>query len=158
MEPDLSISLPPLPPGEDEQPSSKGDGEGSDGSSSDSSSPDTLLILDAKYRIESGLSDAIASIHTYRDALVEDQGDHQPRIVNGAYLLSPREPDDSGQDWKKTDMPYRLFHPKYRGQFHFGAATLRPGMSLDEVHDALEAILEDTGTELGEGNPQTDSV
>lgn len=154
MEPDLSISLPPLSPGEGEQFGSREGHEetGADGSSPDSSPPETLLIIDAKYRIESGLSDAIASIHTYRDALVEDQGDHQPRIVNGAYLLSPREPDDSGPDWKKTDMPYRLFHPKYRGEFHFGAATLRPGMSLDEVYDALEAILDDTGVDPAKGN------
>jgi hypothetical protein len=31
-----------------------------------------VIILDAKYRINDGLNDAINSIHTYRDALVKE--------------------------------------------------------------------------------------
>ena len=31
-----------------------------------------LIVLDAKYRIEEGLAEALNSIHTYRDALVRE--------------------------------------------------------------------------------------
>ena len=159
MEPDLSLSLPSVASRDDSE--SSGPTQAQDASEayegeahledrsreSGPSFPDILIVLDAKYRIESGLSQAIASIHTYRDALVEDQGDHRPRIVNGAYILSPLNPDYSDPDWQEANMPHRLFYPKYRGAFHFGAVTLRPGMSLDQIQDALQAILADTGTE-----------
>jgi len=161
MEPDLSLSLPAIPSGVDsstpqvcqdtEIHAQEAQVETASTKEGGTETPptDILIVLDAKYRIESGLNEAIASIHTYRDALVEDHGDRSPRIVNGAYLLSPLNLDDSEPDWQSTDMPHRLFHPKYRGAFHFGAVTLRPGMSLDQVQDALQAILADTGVETG---------
>ena len=31
-----------------------------------------LIVLDAKYRIDQGLNDALSSIHAYRDALVRE--------------------------------------------------------------------------------------
>ena len=50
-------------------------------------------MLDAKYRIDDGLNDALSSIHTYRDALVRevDTGDIEG-IVTAAYLLTPHLP------------------------------------------------------------------
>lgn len=49
-----------------------------------------LLILDAKYRVEAGLNDALSSIHMYRDALVSEENNNTiKRIVTGAYLITP---------------------------------------------------------------------
>jgi predicted component of viral defense system (DUF524 family) len=104
-----------------------------------------LVVLDAKYRIKSGLNDAISSIHMYRDALVEgDDTGSISAIVVGAYLLTPHKPDINSS-WKKSGMPGRLFHPAYRGNFNFGALTLYPGMPLEDVQDCLKLILKDIG-------------
>jgi len=75
---------------------------------------------------------------------VEMEGDGVQRIVDAAYLMSPHRP---GYDpsWEASEMPGRLFHPEYRGRFRFGAVTLRPGMNMDQVRAALEAVLEDAG-------------
>ena len=53
-----------------------------------------VIVLDAKYRIGDGLSDALSSIHTYRDALVREvhSGDIEG-IVTAAYLLTPYVPE-----------------------------------------------------------------
>jgi hypothetical protein len=104
-----------------------------------------IIVLDAKYRIESGLNEAISSIHMYRDALVH--GDSEGGIsgvVVGAYLLSPHKPVFE-KSWKKSSMPGRLFHPVYRGNFRFGAVTLYPGMPSETIHNSLITILEDAG-------------
>jgi len=145
MEPDLSLAFPSQSPAEPED-SSDASGEVEDIRSQESTShPETLIVLDAKYRIDSGLNEAVASIHKYRDALVEDAENLPFRIVDGAYILSPQEPGDLESDWQQADMPSRLFHPKYRGKFHFGSVTLRPGMSLSEIKESLQTILEDSG-------------
>lgn len=116
------------------------------------SSPEAaLIVLDAKYRVESQLNDAIGDIHIYRDALVEPGGDEGvKRIVTAAYILSPMDGITAG-DWKSMDLKRRLFHPEYRTAFRFGAAALRPGMSLDEVWEVLKAILSDAGVPLPPG-------
>lgn len=102
-----------------------------------------LIVLDAKYRIEQGLSDAIASIHTYRDALVReaDTGSVEG-IVSAAYLLTPTSPMVS-ESYRQTELPGRLFHPGYRAAFHFGAVTLVPGMSIANIRGALRTIVAD---------------
>ena len=52
-----------------------------------------LIVLDAKYRIDDGLNDALSSIHTYRDALVREADSGRPEgIVTAAYLLTPHTP------------------------------------------------------------------
>ena len=103
-----------------------------------------LIVLDAKYRIDTALNDAISSIHTYRDALVEDAGGGDFRgIVQAAYLLTPHIPQPSAATYQKTAMPGRLFHPEYRSTFRFGAATLKPGMNLSDICAALRAIIAD---------------
>ncbi|WP_121500879.1 DUF2357 domain-containing protein, partial [Pseudomonas aeruginosa] len=52
-----------------------------------------VIVLDAKYRINDGLNDALNSIHTYRDALVQEaEGGEIEGIVTAAYLLTPHTP------------------------------------------------------------------
>jgi hypothetical protein len=102
-----------------------------------------LIVLDAKYRIDDGLSAALSSIHMYRDALVrEADSGHIEGVVTAAYLLSPHRPELKDK-YRETDLPGRLFHPEYRKQFCFGAVTLRPGMSLGEIGTALAAVVAD---------------
>jgi hypothetical protein len=118
-----------------------------------SSSSTFLVVLDAKYRVEQQLNDAIGDIHTYRDALVEaaSEGGTQ-RIVSAAYILSPFVAASVG-DWNGMELRNRLFHPAYRTSFKFGAATLKPGMSVAEVWDVLERVLVDAGVPLPEEAP-----
>lgn len=105
-----------------------------------------LIVLDAKYRIEEGLNDALSSIHTYRDALVrEAETGGVTGIVSAAYLLAPYVPSlVSG--YRDTPLPGRLFHPEYRAGFRFGAVTLRPGMSTGEIATVLKAVVADATT------------
>ncbi len=102
-----------------------------------------VILLDAKYRINDGLNDSLNSIHTYRDALVQEASSGRTEgIVTAAYLLTPHVPDLAA-DFRKTPVPGRLFHPQYREKFRFGAVTLRPGMSLAEMRDCLKTIVAD---------------
>ena len=105
--------------------------------------PSRLIVLDAKYRIDEGLADALNSIHTYRDALVREvDGGKIEGFVNAAYLLAPQLPGvDAG--YRETPMPGRLFHPEYRRSFRFGAVTLRPGMSVTDIATALKGVVAD---------------
>jgi hypothetical protein len=104
-----------------------------------------LIILDAKYRIEEGLNAALNSIHTYRDALVhEADGGAISGIVSAAYLLTPHVPE-LREGYRDTPLPGRLFHPKYRSSFRFGAVTMRPGMTMAELGSALRTITADAG-------------
>jgi hypothetical protein len=109
--------------------------------------PGRLIVLDAKYRIDDGLNDALNSIHTYRDALVSEEAGRTTGIVGAAYLLSPQPPPLVGS-YREAPMPGRLFHPDYRGAFRFGAVTLRPGMAPAELRKALRTVVADaTGGE-----------
>ena len=76
-----------------------------------------LIVLDAKYRIEGGLNEALNSIHTCRDALVREaeSGDIEG-IVPEAYLLMPYLPGME-EEYRETPLPGRLFHPAYRRSF-----------------------------------------
>ena len=105
--------------------------------------PSRLIVLDAKYRIDEGLPDALNSIHTYRDALVREvDGGKIEGFVNAAYLLAPQLLGMEG-GYRETPMPGRLFHPEYRRSFRFGAVTLRPGMSVTEIATALKGVVAD---------------
>lgn len=107
-----------------------------------------VIVLDAKYRIDDGLNDALSSIHTYRDALVrQHDNDEVSGVVTAAYLLTPHIPV-IGEDFKTTPVPGRLFHPQYREKFQFGAVTLRPGMSGEELRDSLRTIVADAGRSI----------
>ncbi len=106
-----------------------------------------LVVLDAKYRINAGLNEALNSIHTYRDALVKEvDGGQTERIVTAAYLLTPHLPGAMQNDFRDTPVPDRLFHPKHREKFLFGAVTMRPGMSTDDLRTCLRAIVSEAGT------------
>lgn len=105
--------------------------------------PGRLIVLDAKYRIEDGLNDAISSIHTYRDALVQGPNGEE-NAVTAAYLLAPHVPGLLG-DYRTMPMPGRLFHPDYRGGFRFGAVSLKPGMSHAAIAGALRQMTLDAG-------------
>ena len=106
-----------------------------------------LIVLDAKYRIEDGLNDALNSIHTYRDALVREADTGKIEgIVRAAYLLAPYLPELS-EGYRSTPLPGRLFHPDYRSEFQFGAVTLRPGMDLAGVIRALKTVIADAAQE-----------
>jgi hypothetical protein len=105
-----------------------------------------LIVLDAKYRINEGLNDALSSIHTYRDALVQEADSGAVEgIVTAAYLLTPHVPV-LGSGYRDTAMPGRLFHPGYRAGFRFGAVTLRPGMTSSEIAAALRLVVADATT------------
>ncbi len=105
-----------------------------------------VIVLDAKYRINDGLNDALTSIHTYRDALVQEMaGGGTEGIVTAAYLLTPHVPVCLQADFKAMPMPGRLFHPAYREKFRFGAVTLRPGMSGEDLRGCLRTIIADAG-------------
>lgn len=112
-----------------------------------------LIVLDAKYRVESALSEALTSIHTYRDALVQETATETPaRIVKGAYMVTPHVPGCIGADWKSEPMPNRLFHPHYRGTFKFGAITLIPGHTTTEhARCILQHILDDSSVGISAG-------
>lgn len=106
-----------------------------------------VIVPDAKYRISDGLNDALNSIHTYRDALVQEvSGGLTEGIVTAAYLLTPHLPRELPSDFKSTPVPGRLFHLAYREKFRFGAVTLRPSMSGDELRTCLRTIVTDAAT------------
>lgn len=109
------------------------------------SQPGRLIVLDAKYRIEDGLNDALSSIHTYRDALVEEKGTAGTNgFVSAAYLLTPHVAEGgTAASYRAVAMPARLFRPDYRSSFRFGAVTLRPGLSLVELGSVLRTIVAD---------------
>jgi hypothetical protein len=106
-----------------------------------------MIVLDAKYRVADGLNDALTSIHTYRDALVQEaEAGDVKGIVSAAYLLTPDMPA-IGSTYRSTAMPGRLFHPQYRAGFRFGAMTLKPGMAMSDLASALRLIIADATSE-----------
>ncbi len=98
-----------------------------------------LVVLDAKYRIEQGLSDALTSIHTYRDAIVDTADGTARSAVSDAYLLTPHRPRAAGP-YAATVMPDRLFHDDYLREFRFGAVSMRPAMTRAEIAEALNVM------------------
>lgn len=110
--------------------------------------PGRLIVLDAKYRIDGSLNDALNSIHAYRDALVQESDAGKiTGFVSAAYLMAPWHGDiASERAYRDVKMPGRLFHPAYRGTFRFGAVALRPGMTVTEISEALQTIIADAAT------------
>lgn len=107
--------------------------------------PRPVVVLDAKYRVERSLNDAVTSIHTYRDALVERLKDgsprHHRRTVEAAFLLTPQLPDGDEKPWPLEDPPTVFFREAYRETFRFGAVTLRPGVSVEQCRSLLVWLL-----------------
>lgn len=101
-----------------------------------------VIVFDAKYRVEKSLNDAIASIHMYRDAIVNcGDDDDVVRTVSGAYLLSPSTYDGMTGSWKNMASPKVFFHPAYIEKFKFGILSLNPKAEIDELCSVLEQIL-----------------
>ena len=114
----------------------------------------TLVLLDAKYRIADGLNDALSSVHTYRDALVQEAtSGNTEEVVTAAYLLTPFLPQESSGSFKTQAMPGRLFRPDYQHQFRIGALTFKPGMDHGSIVGALRSVLNDAGASLPHGLP-----
>lgn len=107
-----------------------------------------VVVLDAKYRVEVAIDEAIASIHMYRDALVEDATGGYRRTVEAAFVLTPHVPGEEPADWRTDAPPEVFFRDGYRQTFRFGAVTLRPGVSLEQCRDLLQEI---TGFVAGDG-------
>jgi hypothetical protein len=100
-----------------------------------------VIVLDAKYRVEEALNDAITSIHTYRDAIVESDGDNYRRAVNAGFVLTPNLPHPGAEHWRKETAPGVYFREEYRSMFRFGAVTMRPGVTLDECRALLRQLV-----------------
>ncbi len=65
-----------------------------------------VVVLDAKYRIESEIDDAVQSIHVYRDALVRREADSHRRTVTAAFLVSPHSlASAEPADWRRDRPP-----------------------------------------------------
>ncbi len=109
-----------------------------------------VVVLDAKYRVDTAIDDSISSIHMYRDALVESvEGDGYRRTVEAAFVLTPHVPGAPPADWRADAPPEVFFRDGYRQTFRFGAVTLRPGVSLEQCRDLLREI---TGFASGEAS------
>jgi len=106
--------------------------------------PQETLIMDAKYRVETALNEALSSAHTYRDAIVkeEEEGGNVVKMVSGSFLMSPYEPE-TVTDWRTASLPDRLFDEGYRSEFSIGAAPLRPGMELGEIRERVKKLCND---------------
>lgn len=99
-----------------------------------------MVALDAKYRVDGGVADAMTSAHTYRDAIVvADAGGIRP-LLAGSFLLSPQRVSVGG-DWKAAGSPARFFHPDYRAEFGIGAFALPPDCGADVPRRILEESL-----------------
>lgn len=122
MQPDIALETPP-----------EGDGGAK-----------PVVILDAKYRIKGGLSDAVSSIHTYRDALVEqiETGPHgHRRTVQAAFLLTPQLASEEERPWRDEEPPTVFFREAYRQAFRFGAVSMRPGVTVEQCRTLLIWLL-----------------
>lgn len=127
----------------------------------------SIVILDAKYRVESQLNEAISSIHTYKDSIVDSPADVAGagrRITGAGFIVVPRSPVKlrAGLDWHSEKSPVVLFRPGYQERFRIGAIVLQPGMGIAAIVATLERLLSDTlsaSSHLSEQNssPPTES-
>ena len=99
------------------------------------------IVLDAKYRVDASLNDAISTAHVYRDAIVSENDGNLERQVVGSYLLTPALPKNFGDEWDLEAIPRRFFHPSFVEKFRFGALSLHPKMNLEQVAQTLRNIV-----------------
>lgn len=105
-----------------------------------------LVVLDAKYRVESELNDAISSIHTYKDALIQEdpvtEGSDK-RIVVSGFVVVPAPPDglQGASDWRTEKMPIVLFRQGYQDRFKLGAMVLTPGVDVGDIAASLQEVI-----------------
>lgn len=107
--------------------------------------PCPVVGVDAKYRVEQGIDDAVTSIHMYRDALVHAGGGSNGsdrRTVEAAFVITPRQPDSShAAAWRAEQAPAVFFREEYRSRFRFGAIVLRPGVSIEGCRAVLADLV-----------------
>lgn len=131
-----------------------------------STSERTLVILDAKYRVEMQLNDAIASIHMYKDALIEEgrgsktilPGDRA--LVTSGFVVIPAAPVGlvHGANWREEKMPVVLFRQGYRDRFKMGAMVLRPGMDTGAIAELLSTVIAPRTGLLAEGVSEVSEI
>jgi hypothetical protein len=104
-----------------------------------------VIVLDAKYRVETAIDDAITSIHLYRDAIVEAEDitvGKIKRTIKAAFVITPHIPGiPVPGNWQDDKTPHVFFREEYRQIFKFGAITMRPGISVATVNALLDEIL-----------------
>jgi hypothetical protein len=108
--------------------------------------PKPIIVLDAKYRVEEAINDAILSTHTYRDALVYCAGPpytDRRHLVRVALVLVPKVPSEfvRQDDWREQETPDVFFREEYREAFGFGALVLTPGMGDVDIVRVLRELL-----------------
>jgi hypothetical protein len=106
--------------------------------------PVHVVVLDAKYRVESELNSAISSIHSYRDSLMHGEDPTAgplSRITSAGFVLTPYLPTSTSDEWTKDPLPARLFRPEYQERFDFGAITFRPGISEAATVELLQTMI-----------------
>ena len=104
-------------------------------------SQESVIVFDAKYRVETALNEAISSAHMYRDAIVSELDDTLSRRVVGSYLLTPSVQNDLSNKWETDAAPQRFFHPSFVDKFKFGVFSLNPRMSLKTLAGTLEKLV-----------------
>lgn len=113
-----------------------------------------LIVIDTKYRIGGQLSDAVTSLHTYRDALVNtheaitgnwSHGVGPNRTTTGAFIISPAKPSEASaveNAWKDVAPPDVYFRRDYQERFDLGVIRLVPGADLSTCEAVFDALLE----------------
>lgn len=105
-----------------------------------------LVVLDAKYRVDSQLNEAISSIHTYKDAIIKDDllASKSPRrVVLAGFVVVPAPPVgvQAPVDWRQERMPFVLFREGYQKRFGIGAIVLTPGVAVSAIAASLRDIV-----------------
>lgn len=107
-----------------------------------------IVVLDAKYRVEAQLNDAISSIHMYKDSLIHEDrtqgGTADKHIVGAGLVVVPSLPGrmTSGGDWRREKMPIVVFREGYQKRFKLGAMVLSPGTDMTSIAATLQGLIE----------------
>lgn len=101
------------------------------------------IIFDAKYRIDSGVSESMASLHMYRDALVQrnDLGQTN-RFVDGAFILCPTDSRPLAQR-NPQGRTEHFFESSYRRTHKLGAVSVRPGTPFLQIKETILSVIDE---------------
>jgi hypothetical protein len=107
-----------------------------------------MVVLDAKYRVEAQLNDAISSIHMYKDSLIHENrsegGTADKHIVGTGLVVVPSLPGrmTAGGDWRREKMPIVVFREGYQTRFKLGAMVLSPGTDMSSIAATLQGLIQ----------------
>ncbi|MEK0154737.1 nuclease domain-containing protein [Arthrobacter oryzae] len=110
-----------------------------------------MVVLDAKYRVEAQLNDAISSIHMYKDSLIHEdraQGGTEDRhVVGSGLVVVPSLPGRMTveRDWRSEKMPIVVFREGYQKRFKLGAMLLSPGTDISSIAATLQGLIQSNG-------------